>query len=455
MENRESQIYNSGHRDKEEEGGKNISVENLGNKKNIDRNFDNEERSRENFKRKEKEDNELLENIRSEINVEAEEEKDAVVFHGVADEYMEKQKKQGQDKKGVLNKLKSVFSIDRLYELIYSRFPEVAEGNNPESDEYYLKKVDQYNEQKKNEAKELGFDKKIAFLGHIHSFGEDNFKDGSDGSLTVEEILDEYRIAVEQLKESGYDDVYAVITDHNSVNNSIKLAELMEEEGVVKPIVGVESTTKEGYEILSYTTDIEKLKTYNEFVESGLGKIFRNAKSGHSGKELIERLSQDNFVMGIPHPSAKKYINFGGTLGERMDKDEELSAMISEKVTFYEGMNWFQDVQGSNCIAFNMKERMEGLNVVPFANDDFHSKVTGSENTFFNGMYTEIRTDQDISSGEDLLELFRGQKDNQDEKHFVPILKGSPATDAQYKEHLKRATKVNIANVFKSFFGGK
>lgn len=366
-------------------------------------------------------------------------------------EYLEKIQGNEEKKKSIFEKIKPSVLTDKIYKYIYSRFPEVEEGNDPESDEYYLKKVDKYNEVKANESKELGFDKKIAFLGHIHSMGEDDIKNGSDGSLTPAEILEEYKIAVNQLKEKGYDDVYAVITDHNSVNNSVELAELMKKEGVAKPIVGVEATTKEGFEILSYTTDIDKLKSYGEMLESKLGKVMRNAKSGHSGRELVDRLSKDDFVMGVPHPSARKSITLGGTLGENMDKDKDLEKMISENMTFYEGMNWFQDVKGSNCIAFNMRERMDEMNVAPFANEDFHSKTKGSEDTFFNGMFTEIRTDQDIESGEDLLELFRKQKDDSKSKQFIPILKGAPASDEQYKEHLKRASKINILNVLKSF----
>ncbi len=349
--------------------------------------------------------------------------------------------------KDFFGNVQSALSTDLLFKYIYKRFPEVAEGNDPNSDQFYLKKVDSYNTQQEIKAEKLGFDKKIAFLGHIHSRGVESVLDGSDGSLSPEEILEEYKKAVLELKEKGYDDVYAVLTDHNSVNNSIKLAEMMEAEGVAKPIIGVESTTKEGYEILSYTTDVQKLKDYSQHIEKKIGIIFRNAKSGNRGSDLIKWLAENNFVLGMPHPASQKAIMLGGTLSERIKRDSELRKLIQDHVSFYEGMNWFQDVKGSNCIAFNMREEMESLGVVPFANEDFHSKVQGSEDTFFNGMFTEIRTNQNITSGEDLLNLFRNQKQEPSQVKYVTMLRGAPATDMQYKEQLERSSKQNISNV--------
>jgi len=412
---------------------------------------DNAEKMREIIEKEEKRD---LETVRSEIDGFSHSEEGLVLEKGLAAEYIKKSETVEGKKGGVFRGLQSMI-MGRIFKKIYSKYPEVAKGNDPESENFYLKQVDRDNEQREQEAEELGFDKKIAFFGHMHSRGEKHWKDGSDGSLTPEEILEEYKKAKTMLGEKGVDDVYIALCDHGSVNNSIALAKLMEEEGVAKPIVGVESATKDGYEILSYTTDTEKLKDYNTLLETKLGKIFRNIKSGHPGKELIKRMAEDNFVMGAPHPSAQKAILLGGTLGERMEKDPELKELISKHMTFYEGMNWFQDPKGSNCIAYNMCEKMEELGVVPFANEDFHSKVEGGENTFFNGMYTEIRTSRDIKSGEDLLELFREQNKNPQEKFFVPILRGAPATAPQYKEHLGRASKQNIKNVIKAVFGSK
>lgn len=402
----------------------------------------------------EREERKNLEKVREEISEFPQIEEEAIAEKGLAAEYIRKSETVEGKRGGPFRGIQSL-AMGGLFKFIYSKYPEIAEGNNPESENFYLKKVDRYNEQKEQEAEELGFDKKIAFLGHMHSRGEKNWKDGSDGSLTPSEILEEYKKAKAILKEQGFDDVYVALSDHNSVNNSIELAKMMEEEEVAKPIVGVESTTKDGYEILSYTTDTEKLKNYNALLETKLGKIFRNIKSGHSGKDLIKRMAEDNFVMGVPHPSAQKAIMLGGALGKRMEKDPELKELISEHMTFYEGINWFQDTKGSNCIAYNMHEEMGELNVMPFANEDFHSKVEGSEDTFFNGMYTEIRTNRDIKSGEDLLELFREQKKNSDETLYVPILRGAPATGSQYKEHIGRCSKQNIKNVIKAIFGMK
>ncbi len=368
----------------------------------------------------------------------------------LAETYIQKQQSEQQETLSHRNifRITQLFT-DPFFKHIYKKFPEVAQGNNPNSDQFYLKKVDFYNLQQETKAKRLGFNKKIAFFGHTHSRGVDNFLDGSDGSLSPGEILEEYKKAVAQLKKEGYDDVYIVLTDHNSVNNSIQLAEMMEQDGVAKPIVGVESTTKEGYEVLSYTTDRRKLREYNEYIENKVGVIFRNAKSGNSGLDLIEWLADNNFILGIPHPSARKAIVFGGTLSEQMKREPRLRMLIQKYVHFYEGLNWFQDPNGSNCIAFNMRTEMDALDVVPFANEDFHSKVKGSENTFFNGMFTEIRTDRDITSGEDLLNLFRVQKKDFSQIKYLTMLRGIPATNQQYKEHLAVASKQNIKNVLK------
>ena len=368
----------------------------------------------------------------------------------LAETYVQKQQIEQQETLSYKNifRITQLFT-DPLFRRIYKKFPEVVQGNNPNSDQFYLKKVDSYNSQQETKAERLSFDKKIAFFGHMHSRGVDSFLDGSDGSLSPGEILEEYKKAVTQLKKEGYDDVYIVLTDHNSVNNSIQLAEMMEQEGVAKPIIGVESTTKEGYEILSYTTDRQKLREYNKYIEKNIGIIFRNAKSGNSGLDLIEWLAGNNFILGIPHPSARKAIVFGGTLPEQMKREPKLRMLIQKYIHFYEGLNWFQDPNGSNCIAFNMRKKMEALDVVPFANEDFHSKVKGSENTFFNGMFTEIRTGRDITSGEDLLDLFRAQKKDFSQIKYLTILRGIPATNQQYKEHLAVASKQNIKNVLK------
>lgn len=420
-------------------------------KKSAETMEDNAEKMRETIEKKERND---LEMVRDKIDEFSHSEDGLVSEKGLAAEYIKKNEAVEEKKSGIFRGVQSIV-MGSLFKRIYSKYPEVAEGNDPENENFYLKQIDRDNEQKEQVAEKLGFNKKIAFFGHMHSRGEKHWKDGSDGSLTPKEILEEYKKAKTMLGEEGFNDIYIALCDHNSVNNSIELARLMEEEGAVKPIVGVESTTKEGYEILSYTTDTAKLKDHNAFAETGLGKISRNIKSGHSGKELIKRMAEDNFVMGAPHPSAQKAILLGGTLGERMEKDPELEALISEHMTFYEGMNWFQDAKGSNCIAYGMRKKMEELGVLPFANEDFHSKVEGNENIFFNGMYTEIRTNKDIKSGEDLLELFREQNKNPQEKLFVPILRGAPATPSQYKEHLGRASKQNIKNVIKAVFGSK
>jgi len=367
----------------------------------------------------------------------------------LAEMYKKVKEKQSTKKPGVFNRLQSALSTDLMFKYIYKRFPEVIEGNNPDSENFYLKKVDVYNSEQELRAEQLGFKEKIAFMGHMHSRGVDNVLDGSDGSLTPEEILEEYKKAVKILKEKGYADVYIVLTDHNSVNNSIKLAELMEKEGVAKPIVGVESTTKEGYEILSYTTDIKKLKKYNQYIEKKIGIFLRNAKSNNKGEDLISRLASDDFVIGMPHPAAQKAIMLGGDLRKRMDNDSRFREMIRDKVVFYEGMNWFQDVKGSNCIAFAMRERMEEMNVIAFSNEDFHSKASGNEETFFNGMFTEIRTDAKIQSGEDLLNLFRAQKKDDSNPKYLTLMRGVPATDNQYKEQLGTASKQNIKNIIR------
>ena len=410
------------------------------------------EEMREIIEKKEERD---LKEVRKEIDDSSQEEKRGVTERGLATEYIRKSKTVKEKKGGIFRGMQSMV-MGAIFERIYKKFPEVKEGNDPESDKFYLKQVDRDNEQKEQEAEELGFNKKIAFFGHMHSRGEKHWKDGSDGSLTPGEILEEYKKAKTILGEQGFDDVYVALCDHSSVNNSIELARLMKEEGVTKPIVGVESGTKDGYEILSYTTDTEELKKYNAFLETKLGKISRNMKSGYSGKELMRQMAEKNFVMGAPHPSAQKTIVLGGkTLDKRIEKDSELAELMEKHVTFYEGINWFQDPKGSNCIAYNMKEKMKELNILPFANEDFHSKTAGNENTFFNGMFTEIRTDREIKSGEDLLELFREQNNTPDKKLFIPVLRGAPATAAQYKEHLGRCSKQNIKNVVKAFLGIK
>ncbi len=338
----------------------------------------------------------------------------------------------------------------------YRKFPEVKESNDPASENFYLRKVDQFNQQQEQKAEELGFKKRIAFLGHNHSRGVENWQDGSDGSLTPEQIFAEYQKAIETLKAQGVDQVFITITDHNSIENSIRLAQLLQESGVAQPIVGIEAAVKEGYEVLGYTTDLEKLRSlYYGSLEPKLGKIFRYAKSGLKGKDLIEQLAADDFVMGISHPSAAKAILFGGTMKERFAQDPELAELMAKNAAFYEGLNWFQNVRGSNCVAFGMREQMAQMGIECFANEDFHSKVSGSEGTFFNGMYTEIRTDAKIQSGEDLLNLLRQQKQDPRSPKYTALARGLPATEGQYKEHLNNATGRVIRNVLKAVFGLK
>lgn len=98
---------------------------------------------------------------------------------------------------------------------------------------------------------------------------------------------------------------------------------------------------------------------------------------------MIPELAAENFVMGISHPAAAKSIIFGGTIKERLAADPELAQMLGDNMAFYEGLNWFQNVRGSNCVAFNMREQMAEMGVQCFANEDFHSKVTGQSGNLF------------------------------------------------------------------------
>lgn len=379
---------------------------------------------------------------------------DAAKQRGLAEEYIEKSKKlEDLREKGIVRKMFSAVA-EKVIKLLYRKFPQVKEGNNPQSENYYLRKVERFNQEQESRAEKKGFKKKIAFLGHIHSRGAERWADGSDGSLSPEEIVGEYQKAARQLKEHGYDEVFVAITDHNAINNSIRLAELLAQEGVVKPIVGIEAATREGYEVLGYTTDVESLKEFYRFQEPALGKIFRFAKSKNKGVEIIKKMRALKFVMGLPHPTANKAIIFGGTFIERFERDPGLARLMSDNMLFYEGMNWFQNVQGSNCLAFGMREQMLEMGVLPFANEDFHSKVRGSGDTFFNGMYTEILTEQEIRTGEDLLALFRTQKTSREET-FISALRGLPATATQYKEHLNNASGRTIRCILKSIFGIK
>lgn len=339
---------------------------------------------------------------------------------------------------------------------LYRKFPEVVEGNNPQSENFYLKKVDSFNQEQEKRAEQLGFNKRVAFFGHIHSRGETDWRDGSDGSSTPKQLAEQYQQAVQALKEQGIDEVYAIITDHNAVGNSLEFAELLEQQGVIKPIVGCEVASKEGYETLVYTSDRDELKDfYDQSLEPGLGKVLRYAKSGRPGKELIDEYKKRDFVMGISHPAAAKAIIWGGTTQERFAADPELKDKMAENAAFYEGLNWFQNVRGSNCIAFNLREQMAELGIEAFANSDYHSSVSGNEQNFFGGMYTEIRTNQDIGSGQALLELLQQQKKDPNNPAYVPIMRGLPATEKQYKEHLNNATGRVIRTVIKALTGRK
>lgn len=70
-------------------------------------------------------------------------------------------------------------------------------------------------------------------------------------------------------------------------------------------------------------------------------------------------------------------------------------------------------------------------------------------------MYTEIATDQKINSGESFLELLRQQKQDPENTRCIPILRGLPASETQYKEHLNNATGRNIRTVTKALLGMK
>lgn len=337
---------------------------------------------------------------------------------------------------------------------LYSQFPQVTGGgNDPENDSFYLKEVDRYNERQERRAEDLGYNHRVAFLSHIHSRGVEDWKDGSDGSLTPEQILAEYRKAVDQLKEQGIEQVFVTITDHQAAENSIKLAELLEKEGVATPIVGVEAANSEGYEVLGYTTDREKLRAFQEFLEQKKSRLVRYGKTGHTGEEVVKRMAEDGFAMGLSHPSAKKTITLGGAMIERFAKDPELKELMERNMCFYEALNWFQNVSGSNCLSFSMGEDMEAMNIMPFAGEDFHSKVSGSEDKPFNGMYTEIRTGQEITGGENFLELLRQQKTDPGENPgYLTMLRGRPALAQQYDEHINNAASRAIPDTFRAIF---
>jgi len=372
---------------------------------------------------------------------------------GLFEQY-ESQQSTGQDvdqEKGFFRK--SFSKINSLATgFMYRNFPEVKEGNDPNNENFYLKKVDQYNQKQEKSAEELGFNNRVAFLGHIHSYGKNRWKDGSDGSLTPQEIFEEYKKAAEVLKSEGINQIFISITDHNGIENSLQLARLLQENGVAEPIVGIEAGTKEGYEVLGYTSDANKLKSFYEFLQPRLGKLFRFAKSGHKGKDVINEMVKNNFVVGLPHPAAAKSIIFGGTIKERLAADPEFAKLISDNVDFYEALNWFQNVKGSNCVAFNMEKQMKEMGIDAFSQEDFHSKVTGNGDTFFNGMYTEIRTDQVINNGTDFLKLLQYKKTDNKAK-YISILRGAPASNAQYKEHLNNASSRTISCIVKAVFG--
>ena len=336
---------------------------------------------------------------------------------------------------------------------LYSKYPQVAEGNDPKSENFYLRKIDEFNEQQEQKAEELGFNRRYAFISHIHSRGVEDWKDGSDGNLSPEEILEEYKKAIKELKEQGIEDVFLAITDHQSVGNSIKLAELLEAEGFTKPLVGVEAANNEGYEVVSYTTDIEKLQELSGDLEKRKSRFMRYGKTGYSGQELIERLVKDDFVMGLAHPSAKKTITMGGAMIDRIEQNPELRQLIEDHRVFFEGVNWYQNTHGSNCLSFSMKDQMEQMGVLAFNGEDFHSKVSGSDDRFFNGsMFNEIRTDQEINSGEDLLNLLRQQKQDSNQPQLVNMLRGTPALTEQYSEHINNGVKRVVADTFRAVF---
>lgn len=408
-------------------------------------------------RREAEEDKEAADKVRAELGV-ALDDQDADSREGVLKAEFELKKIVG---KGDARKAVARVACGALNGTVFSRqygkYGEVLkEANNPESEQYYLNQVDRYNIEQERRAEELGFDRRIAFVGHLHSRGAEDWRDGSDGSLTPEELFEQYKKMAEDLKAQGYDDVQIALTDHNSIENSIKLAEMLAESGVARPLIGIEVATAEGYEILAYTTDVDKLREFAEFLEPGQKKITRYAATGFKGREIVDKLAADGFVMGLPHPNASKAITFGGTMTERLASDSDLAEMMGEHMTFYEAMNWFQNNQGSNALSVEMLEDMVGRGILPFAATDFHSSVRGNEDLPFGGMYTELRTDRDITSGEDLLEMFRAQKGSSpDDPRFVAMMRGTPATDSEYMEHMVRAGVRTATSVVKALFSGK
>jgi hypothetical protein len=356
------------------------------------------------------------------------------------------------EKKSGWRKFVSRLNIGKASKM-YDKYPQVAEGNDPESENFYLRKIDEFNEQQEQRAEGLGFNRRYAFISHIHSRGVEDWKDGSDGSYSPEEILEEYRKAIVELKEQGIEEVFVAITDHQSIGNSIKLAELLEAEGLAKPLMGVEAANNEGYEVLSYTTDVEKLRKLSEDLEKRKSRFVRYGKTGYSGEELIARLAQDDFVMGLAHPSAKKTIMMGGAMIDRIEEDPKFKQLVEDNMVFYEGVNWYQNTYGSNCLSFSMREQMEEMSVLAFNGEDFHSKVSGSEDRFFNGnMFNEIRTDQELNSGEDLLNLLRKQKQDSSQPQMVNMLRGTPALPQQYNEHINNGVGRVVADTFRAIF---
>jgi len=51
--------------------------------------------------------------------------------------------------------------------------------------------------------------------------------------------------------------------------------------------------------------------------------------------------------------------------------------------------------------------------------------------------------------------LFQAQKKNPKNPKFVSLLRGTPATDNQYKEHLNNATSRTIRCILKGLVGAK
>ncbi len=216
---------------------------------------------------------------------------------------------------------------------------------------------------------------------HIHTTN-------SDGSLTVEELLNTALDYAKTLPENKY--MYIAVTDHNTVLGSQDIIRVLQENpgkyGKLRIIPGIEIFTEYkgdnsgrknvGIHVLTWC-----INPYNEFLAKEFHKNDLNDKWNYMSKDFdgVIKMMKEYGIVGVAHPARYSY-EMGDIRYEYVKEmlDRYKQAGKSEKPLFIEGYYQsypdFYDVQ-------NDKEFQKYYNYINSYADEIGLMKTGSTDT--------------------------------------------------------------------------